>query len=110
MGTWTEWQSFPAAEINQFLSAPSGPGVYELRRRSTREYVLVGRSVKVARRMRSLLPKPYGRGTRNNLAKRQYVLDNIDDVDYRTVDCTTRDEAKAIEKALLATCKYLFNT
>lgn len=110
MSNWSEWQPFPAAETNQFLDAPAGPGLYELRNKRTNEYVLVGKSIEVAHRMRSLLPPPYGRGTRNNESKRQYVLDNIGDIEYRTLACTTEDEAKAIEKQLLATGKYLFNT
>jgi hypothetical protein len=110
MSNWSEWHSFPAAEINRFLDAPSGTGVYELRLGSTHLPVLAGRSIKVAYRMRSLLPKPYGRGTRKNLGKRQYVLDNINDIEYRTLPCAIKDEAKTIEKQLLVTGKYLFNT
>ena len=110
MSNWSEWQTFPAAEINRFPDAPSGEGVYELRRKSTGQYVLVGKSVEVAHRMLSLLPKPYGRGTRNNSRKREYVLENISDIEYRTLACETEGEAVAIERQLLATGKYHFNT
>ena len=44
------------------LSAPFGPGVYELRNRKTGELVLFGMSKNVAYRMSSLLPQPDGGG------------------------------------------------
>lgn len=82
--------------------------MYELRHHSTHELILVGYSKNVAYRMTSLLPEPLGRGNRNNVAKRDYVLRHIDDIEYRTLACASASEAKSIEKLLLQTYKYQF--
>jgi len=60
--------------------------------------------------MSSLLPKPYGQGSRINDDKRNYVLEKIGDIEYRTLACKTQDEAIEEEKKLKKSCKYVFNT
>ena len=71
---------------------------------------LVGISVGVRRRMKSLMPAPYGVGRRNNYMKRQYVLDNYQDIIYRTISTAYRVEAEDIERSLLYSGRYIYNT
>ena len=61
-------------------------------------------------RMKSLFPKPFGKGTRNNENKRKYILMNWRQLEYRTMATTTRFEAKGIEDELKALNNHLFNT
>jgi hypothetical protein len=56
----------------------------------------------VAYRMTSLLTAPFGRGTRNNDRKRQYVSDNIANLEYRTLACIDRKCAQGYENELKA--------
>ena len=107
IGHWTECNSFPRPEEIRDIDAPYGPGVYELRNRKTGELVLIGISVTVQERMQSLMPKPYGTGTRNNAAKREYCLAHFTDIEYRTLETS---DARAIETQMLRTGNYLFNT
>jgi hypothetical protein len=81
-----------------------------LRNRASGELILFGRAGHVAQRMTSLLPKPLGRGTRRNQAKREYVLEHIEDIEYRTLACTDKEEAKQVERELTAQERHLFNT
>jgi excinuclease UvrABC nuclease subunit len=107
---WTEWKPFPEPNQIRMIQAPQGPGVYELKNQETHEYVLVGISVNIKRRMKSLMPPPYGVGRRNNFMKREYVLDNYHDIVYRTLSTPSRQEAKDFEKTLLFSGKYIYNT
>lgn len=101
---------FPAAEDLRSCLLPGCCGVYQLRHRSTKQRILFGIANSLAERMRSLLPRPFGIGTRNNLAKREYVLQHIADVEFRTVKCASRAEAIAFENELKAARNHLFNT
>jgi hypothetical protein len=107
---WTKWLPFPPPKNIRNIIAPNGPGVYELKNKVTGEYVLVGISVGVRRRMKSLMPAPYGVGRRNNYMKRQYVLDNYQNIVYRTISTADRVEAEKIERSLLYSGKYIYNT
>jgi|TARA_B100001971_G_scaffold194264_1_gene200082 hypothetical protein len=107
---WTNWLPFPSPGNIRNIIAPNGPGVYELKNKVTGEYVLVGISVGIRRRMKSLMPAPYGVGRRNNHMKRQYVLDNYQDIIYRTISTADRVEAEEIERSLLYSGKYIYNT
>ena len=100
MSNWSKWMPFPDPRKNGYLYAPFGAGVYELRRRSTGGKVLFGKGGNLAFRMSSLLPKPYGCGTRGNRKKQEYVLKYIDDLEYRTFSCGTKDEANIEEERL----------
>lgn len=97
---WSDWNPFPDPRRGEMLIAPFGPGVYELRHVSSQELILFGCGGHAAMRMTSLLPAPHGRGTRNNDAKRQYVLDNIGDIEYRTIACANRPSAVVVERSL----------
>lgn len=97
---WSEWKPFPNPEKLEYINAPIGLGVYQLKNKKTGEYVLFGNGKNIAHRMTSLLPKPLGQGTRKNEEKREYVLNNIHNIEYRTVACTNEIEAKKIEDEL----------
>ena len=108
-GSWSEWRSFPDPKHFGILVAPLGPGGYELR--VADQKVLYGSSKNVALRMTSLLPWPYGAGTRRNSDKREFVLVNISRVEYRTIACETTDQAKKLEKHMEEDLgPYLFST
>lgn len=107
---WSEWLQFPNPEKKEYLYAPFGPGVYQLRNRKTGQYVLYGESKNVAFRMSSLLPYPHGAGTRNKSAKRNYVWDNIDYIEYRTIALDSKEMAEDFEDFVEMQERYIYNT
>ncbi len=106
---WTELTAFPSPLTGGYLFAPFGPGVYELRNIKTNELIYVGEGGHVAYRMCSLLPEPYGKGTRDNYKLRQYVLEYIEEIHYRTLVCFDKKTAKKIQNEMIMNKKYLFN-
>lgn len=98
--TWSRWRPFPDPRRGEDLVAPIGAGCYDLRLRSTGERILFGTGAHLAERMTSLLPAPFGKGTRNNSGKRQCVLDEIADMEYQTITFATKAEAQAFERTL----------
>ena len=109
MTRWSKWHPFPDPRRNGILCAPFGPGVYELRRSDTKQLVLRGKGKNCAYRMTSLLPAPYGQGTRMNKDKRDYVLKHIDSIEYRYFPFTTDEGAQELEKKLNNVNPCLFN-
>ena len=107
---WSNWKSFPDPRKGDYLIAPLGSGVYQLRNRKNNKYVLFGRSKYLAYRMTSLLPKPFGEGTRNNKNKQIYVLNNLQDIEYRTISFIESNDAKRFERYIKSVEQYLFNT
>ena len=107
---WSEWLQFPNPEKKEYLYAPFGAGVYQLRNRKSKEYVLFGTGGNLAYRMSSLLSEPYGQGTRKNTEKRNYVLKNIDDIEYRTIAFASKEMAKSFETFVKMKESYIFNT
>ncbi len=71
---WSKWKPFPDPRKKEFIKAPFGPGVYELRRKDTKELILRGKGKNCAYRMISLLPLPYGQGTRHNEEKGSFLI------------------------------------
>lgn len=110
MISWSEWAKFPDPRKQDYLYAPYGPGVYELRNSQTGEFVIFGRSKNLAHRMTSLLPKPYGCGNRKNENKRKYLLANIEVIEYRTIACASEADAKRIENQIKREKTYPFPT
>lgn len=110
MNEWTNWKPFPDPRKNDLLIAPFGPGVYDLRNKKTDEPILFGSSKNCASRMSSLLPKPLGCNTRNNAEKREYVLKQLLNVEYRVLPCADKETAKKEEKQLKEKKSYLFPT
>ncbi len=109
--SWSAWQAFPDPRSGGILTAPFGPGVYELRNRKTDERVLFGMAKNVASRMSSLLPCPLGTGTRNNMKKRTYVCKHLGYIEYRSKPCAD-GAAAAVEEGLLRENRhrYVFPT
>ena len=110
MSTWTKWTPFPDPRKKKYLVAPFGPGVYELRLKGKDKLVLVGYGSCCAQRMSSLLPPPWGRGTRNNTEKRNFVLKHLSSIEYRTCACATKAEAQSLEKKRMAEEEYSYPT
>jgi len=112
MPKFNSFRPFPDPRKAEYLHAPLGPGAYDLRRISTKEQVLFGIVGRCANRMSSLLPKPLGTGTRNNECKRNYLLRRINDIEYRTCACESREEAANLERKIKDDPKnnYRFNT
>lgn len=109
-GAFSEWRPFPDPRYGALLEAPFGQGCYELRRADTGALVLCGSSAHVCWRITSLLPPPFGQGTRINVEKRQYVWDNLCRIEYRTMACASVEDAKAEEVRLHAKNQYVFPT
>ena len=107
---WSDWKQFPDPRKGEYLIAPFGCGVYQLRNSKTKEYVLFGKGKNTAYRMTSLLPEPLGQGNRNNNSKRKYVIENIQDIEYRTVACTTEDEMCVLEEQIKKQKNHIYNT
>lgn len=107
---WSVWRKFPDPRQGTYLIAPFGYGVYQLYNKKTNEFTLFGCGKHLAYRMSSLLPKPYGQGTRNNLQKRDFVLNNIEHIQYRTVAFTSEKMMKDCEKELKQLNIHKFNT
>jgi hypothetical protein len=107
---WSEWRKFPDPRKGEYLTAPFGCGVYQLRNHETDEFILFGLGKNCAYRMSSLLPKPHGQGTRNNESKRIYLLENISNVQYRTSAYENELEMKAEEEEIKNLRIHLFNT
>lgn len=110
MNEWTKWAPFPNPRKKQFLVAPFGPGIYELRLKGIGKPVLVGIGRRCALRMNSLLPAPLGQGVRRNSKKREYVLKNLSRVEYRTCACASISEARLLEKQRMAEVVFMFPT
>jgi len=108
---WSKWLPFPDPRKGEYLVAPFGPGVYQLRNKRKGKLVLFGRSKNVSHRMTSLLPNHFGSGTRKNLPKKEYILNHLADIEYRTLPCATMQEAKQKENDLRVHKKeYMFST
>jgi hypothetical protein len=110
MSDWTVWKSMPTPENCRKIEGPEGPGVYQIKNIKTKQFIQFGIGIECRKRMKSLYPKPYGVGTRNNENKRIYVLNNWKDLEYRTLVTGTREDAKNIEKKLKAQNNHLYNT
>jgi hypothetical protein len=107
IGGWSRWRRFPNPRRGEYLIAPFGPGLYDVRLDD--ELVCFGISRNVAHRMSSLLPAPVGCGTRMNEEKRRYIQKHLGRIEYRTKPCITRHEAAALER-LLPKHRYRFPT
>jgi hypothetical protein len=106
---WTPFVLFPSPYECGYLNSPICAGVYELKNFKTNELVYVGEGANVAYRMSSLLPEEHGAGTRNNLKLRQYILENVGVIHYRTLACCDKATSKKIQDEMIATNKYIFN-
>jgi hypothetical protein len=110
MQIWSAWKAMPSPDLCKSIEGPLGPGVYQIRNKSTKQLIQFGIGVECQKRMRSLFPKPYGSGTRNNEEKRNYILKHWQTLEYRTLKTASREDAALIEKAIKQANNHLFNT
>jgi hypothetical protein len=107
---WSEWLPFPDPRKGEMLTAPFGCGLYQLKNTVNDELILFGISKNCAYRMTSLLPTPLGRGTRNNKMKRDYLINNLYSLVYRTIFFLSEDDMKQTEKEIKTLNIHKFNT
>jgi len=107
---WTEWKTMPSPENCKSIEGPKESGVYQIRNRKTKEFIQFGESITCQKRMKSLFPKPYGTGTRNNENKRIYVLSHWQELQYRTIKTNSKEEAVKIDRFLKSLNIHKFNT
>ena len=110
MKDWTNWKPMPTLGNCRKIEGPEGPGVYQIKNNKTKQLIQFGIGIKCQQRMKSLLPAPHGTGKRNNSNKRDYILKNWINLEYRTLETDTRAEAKQIEDGIKAQNNHLFNT
>lgn len=107
---WSEWEPIPRPDDCRLIKGPNGPGVYQIRNAKTKQLIQFGIGKECRNRMKSIFPKPYGTGTRNNEDKRNFVLANWSGLEYRTLETETREEADRIERVIKSFTNHLFNT
>lgn len=107
---WSNWKPLPSPEVCRTIEGPIGAGVYQIRNRISGQNILFGIGIKCHSRMQSLFPVPFGKGTRNNKEKRQYVFENWRSLEFRTIEVADKLRAKAIEDKLKQQKNHLFNT
>ena len=90
------------------MCAPFGPGVYDVRLQTTGEAIKCGSGKNVAERMTSLLPGQANSGSRNNKNLQAYMLEQLDNIEYRTLACETESRARLEEANQKASMRYKF--
>jgi hypothetical protein len=110
IGKWSAWKPFPDPAKGDFITAPFGPGCYELRLADTRKLILFGSASHVAYRMCSL--HPAGAGTRKNADKRAFVGKHLSRLEYRVVSLASPHKARDFERRELWSRRdqYMFMT
>lgn len=110
MTNWTNWKSMPTPQSCRNIEGPKGAGLYQIRNIKTNELVLFGIGKKCQSRMRSLFPEPFGTSGRSNYSKRNYILENWQNLEYRTMETENRTSAETVEKLLKNENNHIFNT
>jgi hypothetical protein len=108
--TWSNWKKMPSPESCRQIEGPDGPGIYQVRNCISNQFIQFGIGVACRKRMKSLFPEPFGSGKRNNSGKRDYILKNWKNLEYRTAATRTREEAKRLEDEIKREKNHLFNT
>ncbi len=117
---WSSWKPLPnplllkkrfSLLIMDSVENPLNPGLYQLKNKKTNEYVLFGVGKEIGKRMKSLIPNEHGGvGRRDNYKKREYVWENIDSIEFRSITTNTREEAMDIERYVKSLNIHIFNT
>jgi hypothetical protein len=107
---WKNWKTMPSPLKCRQIEGPENSGVYQIRNKITGQLIQFGIGIKCQTRMRSLYPQPYGTSGRNNQDKRNYILNNWEKLEYRTLSTNTKEDAKIIEDYLKFQNNHLFNT
>jgi hypothetical protein len=98
--TWSSWKRFPDAHFGGHVEAPIGPGVYEVRHTMTGRLVAFGHTGNVANAI-SDLKLNGGVSTFARLFKRQPLVSQVADLEYRTCAAGSRAEAKTTASRLM---------
>ena len=91
-GAWTAWRRFPDPRRCEALTAPLGPGLYELRLASG-EPILFGAARSVANHLSTLLPAGIGTPTQGSSSRRGFLVSHLAALTYRTLASESYDEA-----------------
>lgn len=89
---WTPWRPAPDALTRWMLTAPLGPGLYELRLASG-DPLLIGSARDVASALTDLLPGRHPEGS-GATTPRRIVIDPTEPIEYRTLPCDSLAEAQ----------------
>jgi len=95
---WTPWKTFPDPHSGCSLTAPAGPGVFEVRHIATGEQVAFAVSANVAGSLATLI-QPQASGLRSIFARRRIVYRPAD-LEYRFCATASIKEARAEEDRL----------
>jgi hypothetical protein len=107
---WSKWRPFPHPHNKGILVSPYGFGIYQLKNIKTNEFTMFGRGDHLSHRMSTILPVPFGISGRRNMNKKDYVLSNINDIEYRTILCNSHEECVQIENEIKKLKIHKFNT
>jgi hypothetical protein len=97
---WTDWRPFPDPRLGQLLVAPFGPGVFDLRIKSSEENILFGVCQSVASRMTTLIPHDIKTPKYASSSRRRFLVSSLALLEYRTISCRTRADAERAAQAL----------
>ena len=110
MKNWNNWIPMPSPETCRTIDGPKDAGLYQIWNKKSNELVLFGIGKKCRTRMKSLYPQPYGPAGRSNYKKQNYILENWENLEYRTLETETRESALQIEKEIKSKNNHIFNT
>lgn len=97
--SWAAFKQFPNRQFGEYVEAPIGPGVYEVRHVLTGELVAFGHAANVAQALASLSPDPSLMSWLTGLIRGD-IRYAINELEYRTCAAKTLNEAKTITTCL----------
>jgi len=97
--SWVAFKRFPDRHFGEYVEAPIGPGVYEVRHVLTGELVAFDHAANVARALASLSPRPSLMSWLTDFIRND-IRYATNELEYRTCAATTLDEAKMITNHL----------
>lgn len=97
MLAWDLWRSMPATKAGAPIEAPSGPGLYEVRRASNGEVVAFGHTDSVAQVLNKMVPSSSG-GLLSLFSRASEAMRA--DLEYRTFAAASVEEARTIAARL----------
>ena len=100
MQTWSSWKRFPDSQIGGHVEAPIGPGVYEVRHTMTGRVVAFGHAGNVANAISDLKLNGSANAI-SRLFRRQSLVSEVSDLEYRTCAAATRAEAKTTANRMM---------
>ena len=96
---WSSWKRFPNAEIGDFVEAPIGPGVYEVRHTNTGDLIAFGHAGNVAQALADLKVDGGGRSW-TRMFRKESPVPLVGDLEYRTCAAATRAQARVAAQRL----------